>query len=146
MTPPSIRRFAQLWFASTALWAVGTRLAWNRTQKTLEIDPRTIPVAPYAQPVNVALVLLATILLWWLVARRASLLGKWLVMAVAAWSALRVLLTLFTLATSANPHPLSQGSFLLAAALAVASAAMLFRPDARAWFGEHDAEEVDDEG
>ena len=63
---------------------------------------------------------------------------RWTVVVVvlAVAGSARLLLTLFTLATSANPHPLSQGSFILSAALTIASAAMLFRDDARLWLGE----------
>lgn len=151
--PPSIKLFERFWFGSTVLWSVATRLAWDRVQNSVasrlgdaaRTDGQIALVAAYAQWINIALVLLATVALWYLVARRASAIGKWLVVAVAAWSGVRVLLTVFTMLTSANPHPLSQGGFLLAAALTIASAAMLFRDDARAWFGEFDTDADDEE-
>lgn len=139
--PPSISRFERFWFASTLLWLVGTRLAWNRTQNALRLNPQTVTVADWAQWFVIALVVATTLGLWYLVARRASVVAKWLVVVLAVVGAGRLLLTLFTLMTSANPHPLSQGSFILSAALTIASAAMLFRDDARLWFGEEPVEE-----
>ncbi len=134
--PPSISRFERFWFASTVFWLVGTRLAWNRTQHTLELDPRTAAVAGWAPWLFVVLVAATTLILWYLVVHRASVVARWIVVALAVVGAGRLLLLLFTLATSANPHPLSQGSFALSAALTIASAVMLFRDDARLWFGE----------
>ena len=141
--PPAIVRFERYWFASTLFWLIGTRLAWDRTQQALRLNPQTIPVAGWAQWAVIGLVVVTTVLLWYLVAHRASVVAKWLVVALAVVGAGRLLLTLFTLITSANPHPLSQGSFMISAALTIASATMLFQDDARLWLGEEvgDAEE-----
>lgn len=139
--PPSIVRFERYWFASTLFWLVGTRLAWDRTQHALRINSRTIPVADWAQWAIIGLVLATTLLLWYFVARHPSMVAKWLVVALAVVGAGRLLLTLLTLATSANPHPLSGGSFIISAALTIASAAMLFQDDARLWLGEEIEEE-----
>ena len=141
--PPSIARFERYWFASTLFWLVGTRLAWDRTQNALRLNPQTIPVAGWAQWVLIALVLVTTLLLWYLVARRGSSVARWLVVALAVIGAGRLLLTLFTLVTSANPHPFSQGCFILSAAFTIGSAAMLFRDDVRLWFGD-DPGEIDE--
>jgi purine-cytosine permease-like protein len=138
--PPSIARFERYWFPSTLFWLIGTRLAWDRTQHALTVNPQTIPVAGWAQWAIIALVVATTLLLWYLVARRASSIARWLVVLLAVIGTVRILLTLFTLATSANPHPLSQGSFIISAALTIASAAMLFRDDARLWFGDGPSE------
>jgi purine-cytosine permease-like protein len=143
--PPSIARFERYWFASTLFWLIGTRLAWDRTHHALTVNPQTIPVAGWAQWAIIALVVVTTLLLWYLVVRHASSIARWVVVLLAVVGAARILLTLFTLATSANPHPLSQGSFIISAALTIASAAMLFRDDARLWFGD-DLGEIDEDG
>ncbi len=143
--PPSVVRFERYWFVSTLFWLIGTRLAWDRTQHALRLNPQTMLVARWAQPFIVALVVATTLVLWYLVARRASVVAKWIVVALAVVGGGRMLLTLFTLATSVNPHPLSQGSFIISAALTIGSAVMLFRDDARLWFGEElgEADEPD---
>lgn len=139
--PPSIKQFERLWWAATVLWGVGTWLAWERTSNALNANPQTARVAGLALWGNVGLVLAITLLLWWLAARRGSAIGKWLVVAAAAMSGVRVLILLFGLISGANLHPLSQGAFVLAAVLTVWSAVMLFRDDARPWFGEVDEDE-----
>lgn len=138
--PPSIIRFQRFWFGSTILWAIGTRLAWDRTRNALLANPQTAPVADLAQWGSVIAVAVVTLLLWWLVARRASRTAKWLVVALAAVAGVRIALIGGGLLLGRAFHPLSQGAFTLAGVLTIASAAILFRPDARAWFGEGAAE------
>lgn len=141
-TPPSIRRFTLFWWAATAAWLVGTILSWKRTQATLAANPQTAPAADIAQAITVAVVLVTTVLVWWLAARRASGIGKWLVAVVAGLSAVTELLRLIGLANDASWYPLSLLAFLLGSGLTVAAAAMVFRPDAAEWFGLGEPEEL----
>lgn len=151
--PRSIGRFELFWWGSTLFWALGRLFAWRRVQNGLSsrlgeaaaADPNVAAVASGAQWAAVALVLAATALLWWLVARRASVIGKWLVVAIAAAGVVQALVLAFQLIGGANFHALSYPSFLASFALTVAAAAMLFRDDARAWFGEFDGV-ADEEG
>lgn len=136
--PPSIRRFEWFWWGSTLFWAIGTRLAWDRNQAKLLANPRTRVAAEWGQWFWIVVTLLLTPLLWYLIARRASVVGKWLVTAWAGLGGTLALARVFTLLTGRTLHPWSEASFLLTAALSVAAAAMLFRDDARAWFGEFD--------
>lgn len=140
-TPPSIRRFALFWWAATAAWLLGTMLAWKRTQATLAANPQTAAAADIAQPITVAIVLGVTALLWWLVVRRASPIGKWLSVAIAACSAMTEVFRLAGVANDASWHPLSLVSLLVGSVLTVAAAIALFRPDAAAWFGISELEE-----
>lgn len=142
--PPSITLFERLWWGSTLFWAIATWLGWERTANALNARPQTAQVAGLALWGNVALVLLITLLLWWLVTRRASAIGRWLVVAAAAMSGVRMLIVVFGLLFGRTFHPLSQGSFLLAAALTIGAAVVLFRDDARLWFGER-VEESEEE-
>jgi hypothetical protein len=134
--PPSIARFTLFWFASTALWGVGTLLGWERTRNALLRNPQTVAAADVAQWVGVGVVAVVSLLLWWLVAHRASRVGKWLVAAAGAFAGFRILLIVGGLLLGGAFHPLSQGAFTLASLLTIASAVMLFRPDAAEWFGE----------
>lgn len=134
--PPSIKRFELFWWGSTLFWAAATRLAWDRNQGKLLADARTRQVAEWGQWFWIGVTLVLTALFWWLVARRASAAGKWLVTAWAGLGALLAVLRLFGLTTGRTFHPLSDTAFLLTAALSLAAAAALFRDDARAWFGE----------
>lgn len=138
--PPSIGRFEQFWWGSLVFWGIGTWLGWERTANALAADPRTAGVAALALWGNVAITAVVTALFWWLAARRASVIGKWLVVAAAAWNAVRMLILLVGLFGQRTFHPLSQTSLFLAAALTIAAAVILFREDAREWFGESDPE------
>lgn len=140
--PASITHFEQLWFASIAFWAAATLLSWNRVQNSLLGDPRTLPVADWAQPFWVGTIAVASLLPWWLVTRRASGIARWLIVMGAAIGGLRMLLTLASLVTGGRSlHALAQGSAVIAALLAIFAAAALFAPDARAWFGDDAADD-----
>ena len=134
--PPSIVRFERLWWLSTVAWLAGTVLGWARTQAQLAGNPATAPVAAWMQPATVVLVLAITAACWWLAARRGSFVGRWLVGALATWSAVRLLTTGIAWVGRHFRHPVSTACLILAAALAIAAAVQLFRPDAAAWFGE----------
>ena len=139
--PRSIRLFELFWWGSTLFWAAATRLAWNRNQGKLIADPRTRDVAQWGQWFWIVVTLALTALLWWLVARRASAVGKWLVTAWAGLTGVLALIRVFSLFAGRTLHPLSESAYLLTAVLAAAAAATLFRDDARVWFGEFDAAE-----
>lgn len=136
--PKSIRLFELFWWGSTLFWAVATRLAWNRNQGKLLADARTRGVAEWGQWFWIGVTLLLTALLWWLVARRASVAAKWLVVAWAALGGALALVRVLSLTVGRTFHPLSESAYLLTVALTVAAAVTLFRDDARAWFGEFD--------
>ncbi len=136
--PPSIRRFEMLWWSSTAAWLVGTILAWERNERTLAANPQTAPAVGIAQPLTVAVILATTALVWWLAARRASVGGKWLVVVLAALSGLQIAVRLL----GGFAHPLSASAFLLGSVLSILAAAVLFQPDAKAWFGGSGDEEA----
>ncbi len=138
--PASIHQFENLWWGATAAWLVGTTLSWTRAQRNLLADPRTAPVADYAQLLVVMVVIGVTALLWWLTARRASRGGKWVVTALAVVGGLIALGRLAGLALGRTPHVLSLGAFLLSAALTIAASAALFRPEADAWFARGEQE------
>jgi hypothetical protein len=77
---------------------------------------------------SIALGIAITLLLWYLVARRASSIAKWIV----------VLLFLFSLLTSlgvgSGGISASEAVSLVALLLQAAAVYFLFRPDAKAWF------------
>lgn len=139
MTKPlSIGRFEWFWWSATALWALGARLVWDRNRSALLADPRTRAVADWGQWFWIGVTLLFTILLWWLVARRASTIGKWLVVIWAGLDCLLALVRVVGLVNGRTLHPVGEATVLLTLVLSIAAAAMLFREDARRWFGEFD--------
>lgn len=133
--PPSIRLFEQLFLASLAAWVVAQTLTWNFRTSLL----RSYPML--AQPILVMTIGLLTITAislatWYFAARRAALPAKWAAIALGAFSLLGFVLSVPNLLSGAGPSLLANLVSMLASLLCIAAAAMLFRPDAKTWFGE----------
>lgn len=142
IAPPSIRRFTLLWWAATAFWLIAMILSWKRTQATLAANPQTAAAADIAQALVIVVVLAVTALLWWLVARRASPAGKWLTIAVAAFSAAALAVRVVGQSGGGSLPSVALTAFLLGGILTVAAAAMLFSGEAAEWFGNVVTEDV----
>ncbi len=140
--PPSIVRFEQLYLASIAIWLLTTLGFWSVNRHMIEANPQTA-ANPQMQSfaltlmvVSAAVVLGASLLFWWLAARKGSPVGKWLVVVTEAIGILFALYALYLLVSGAAPNVLNAVGNLLSTALAVAAAALLFRPDANVWFAD----------
>ena len=140
--PASIIRFEQLYLASFALWAINALANWSTARATLVNNPQIGANPGMAGMVGgmlgVGAVIVAgvSLLLWWLVARKASVVGKWLVVVTEGLGVLFALFGLLALVSGRAPSALLAISGLVATALAVAAAVMLFRPDADAWLSD----------
>lgn len=140
--PASIVAFERLYLGSLLLYIVVTAVFWTRTRETMLTMPQMranpdvagiigpIMIGSFAVTVGVAL------LFWWLVARKHSVAGKWLVVVTEAIGALFAIFALLRLVQGTADSTVGSALSLLVAGLAIAAAVMLFRPDARAWFGE----------
>ena len=139
LKPPSIRTFEGLYLGSIVLWALNTVIFWSRNQAMMASNPQFVAnpqMVAIIQPIMIATVAITAVLsllFWYLVARRASVVGKWMVVVTEAIGAIFLLLGLVRLATTGGvTAPVALG--FVATVLAVAAAAMLFRPDTNAWF------------
>lgn len=145
--PPSIRAFERLYLASLLLYIVVTAIFWSRTRETMLSMPQmqanpdvagivgAIMIGSFAVTIGVAL------LFWWLVTRARSVAGKWLVVVTEAFGALFAVFALLRLVQGTADSVVGTMVSLLVTGLAIAAAVMLFRPDARAWFGEDATEQ-----
>ena len=147
--PPSIVLFERLYLGSLLLWAINTAAFWSTTRQVMADNP-TYAANPQIQAImvplmigSVAVVALVSLLLWYLVARQASVAGKWLVVVTEALGVLAAVMTLYRLVSATTGSPVMAAIGLVVTALAVASAVMLFRPDARAWLGEENPRDVE---
>ncbi len=132
--PPSIERFERLYLASFAVALLGWAYSWQSTADRLAIDPKTAAFG-WLLPAALLLSCAITLLLWYLVARRASLAAKWVVTVLTGLAVLRFAINLITVMRGAVPAV----AMLLSVAIVVLSVAAtvhLFRDDARLWFGE----------
>ena len=138
--PPSIVRFEQLYLGSIAIWLLTTLGFWSVNRRMIEANPQYAAnpqmqsFAATLMVVSAAVVLAASVLFWWLTARKASPVGKWLVVVTEAIGVLFAVYALYLLATGGAPNALNAIGNLVSTALAVGAAVMLFRPDANAWF------------
>lgn len=139
--PSSIVRFEQFYLTSLACSLVGWLIDWPLMQARLAANAQT---APFGWMLSVMLVLSigVSLLLWFLTARRASVVAKWIVVVFAGLSAIRLLLNLPAVLNGAITVT-SLVAALATTGLNVAAATMLFREDARAWFGEDVMGEVE---
>ena len=140
--PRSIVRFERFYLGSFGLGLIGWATSWHSTAARLAADPKT---AAFGWILPAALLLSAaiTLALWYLVARRASLVAKWIVTVLTALAVLRFLFNLTVLLRGSVPVVallLSAGMLVLG----IAATVQLFRPDARTWFGE-DAEDLNND-
>lgn len=139
--PASIRRFEQWYLDGIALSLVGWAVDWSAMQARLAADPRT---ANFGWMLGAMLVLstAVSLLLWFLTARRGSVIAKWIVVVLAGLSVVRLLVDLPALSAGAM-SVLSYAVGVATTLVNIAAAAMLFRADARAWFGEDVMGEVE---
>lgn len=141
--PRSIIRFEKLYLASFVLSLVGWATTWSILSARLSADPRTAGYG-WLLPAAVVLGSAITLVLWYLAARRASVVAKWFVVVLTAVAVLRFVFNgpaIMRGLMTPGELALSIGTL----ALSVAAAACLFAEDARAWFGEdlHDIIEED---
>lgn len=129
MRPESITMFERLFLASLAVSALGFILTYQEVTDVLAADPGAQQVGlSNGFVVGMAAAGYALyLLLWYLVARRASKAAKWVLVVFVALS------VLFTLPALAGPWSMTTLFSVAVAALEVAALVFLFKPDAMAW-------------
>lgn len=134
MRPPSIVRFDRLYLAAIAIGLVGSILEWPVTTARIASQPETAALGGAASAVAAAMLAVGTLLsllLWYLAARRAVTVAKWVIVAFTAISVVGLLLSI------ANGYVLTDAAGIarmVAVVLQVVATVNLFRPDAVAWF------------
>lgn len=140
--PPSIARFEQLYWASVALGLVNTALNWKVSQARLQTNP-LLANASWFQPLIQVIGLAIAVLLWYFIVRRPSVVAKWIQVVFAAIGAFGLLSAAFLLAIGRVQLGLPVILGLIVNLLYIAAAVMLFKPDAKLWFGEGMGEDAD---
>jgi len=132
MRPKSIVRFEIFYLAALALAVVNAVTSWSRNAALIHRSGADTMVAGY-QYWTTGLGLLIPLLLWYFVARRASVIAKWIIVAMFAIGALSLGYVVIA-GRLAN----GLGGVLAAVAFVfqAVAVAMLFRADARTWLGE----------
>lgn len=138
MRPQSIIRFERLYLSAFVIGLLSTFQNWEVRQRMMEQGAGGTNLA-WLGPAASAIGVVIALSLWYFVARRASVIAKWIVVVLAAWGAVLLAILAFGLIAGRGAPTL----LLVGAAqnvLYIVAAAMLFGPDARAWFGEPSSE------
>jgi hypothetical protein len=133
--PHSILLFERLYLAAWAIGLISTIVTWQASQEMVMRNPAIAQIGPGFLYATTAVRLLLPLLLWYLVARRASVVAKWLLVGLFAIGVLGL-----GWAVAMGTIRLNTGSAVTALvfALQAAAVAMLFRADATAWFARTD--------
>ncbi|MBW8294654.1 hypothetical protein [Sphingopyxis sp.] len=134
--PPSIINFERSFWASTLTGVASFALHWPTMMEALKSDPRlssSVDGAAIGVALAIGFSLALSLLLWYLISRRASNITKWIYVVVMGFGVIAAF-------TSIN-DPMPSTGFALAISLAgtaltALSIYFLFRPDARAWFAK----------
>ena len=129
MRPPSIIMFERLFLASLALSALSFALSYDSLIEQLAREPGLVELGLGSGfVIGTAVVGYAIyLLLWFLIARKASNVAKWVLVVFLALGLISLLGAL------AGPWGLTMLIGLAVYALEIAAAVYLFRPDAAAW-------------
>lgn len=134
MRPPSIVTFERLYLGALAIGLVATAISWRANDALLAGNPASAHLAAWFLPLSTLASTVLMLALWHGIARRRSVIVKWI---LVGWTALVVLAALpGALALVQGQVPMA-GPALLALAstiLQAVAAAMLFNADARHWF------------
>lgn len=133
MQPASITMFDRLFLGGLALGLINAALSYSSTMELLEADPAVAEMG-MATPgffiASTAFGYAISLLLWFLISRKANNVAKWILTVLTVIGALMIPLSLGELDLFASIVT------VIATVLQVAAVWMLFRPDAKSWF-EH---------
>lgn len=142
MRPSSIVRFDRLYLASIVLGLIGNLVEWPVTMARLNENPETAALGSTAAILAGGMIVTGTLialLLWFLIARRASTVAKWILVVFTVFA-----IGSLALGLSGGAVIVDGGGIVRIAAvvLQVAAVAFLFRRDAAAWFEPTDIEDA----
>ena len=133
MRPPSIVMFERLFLASLALSVIGFVVSYDAAMEQLAAEPVMESLGLGAGLVIGTMVFVTAIylLLWFLIAHKASVVAKWI---LVVFTAIGVASFVTTLAIATIPWDPAALLGVVMYALEIAAVVFLFRDDAKAWF------------
>ncbi|UVO54167.1 hypothetical protein [Sphingomonas sp. SUN039] len=132
--PQSIVWFERLYLGAAAVGILNSVVNWSAMQERIAATPNSAMLPSWFVPATMGVGLLITLLLWFFVARRGSVVAKWIVTVLFVIGLIGVP-TLITGVSSGLITPLQAAFSLVTFAMNAAAVVMLFRPDAKPWFG-----------
>jgi hypothetical protein len=140
--PVAIVRYERLYWAAFILDSVVTAMTWTEREAIVTANP-ILAKATWILPTFQAIGIAVTVLLWYFTARAPSVVAKWVVVILAALSAFAAVQSLGALATGGVTPGTASVLALIANALYVTAAVLLFQPASKAWFGQDSEDDLD---
>lgn len=137
MRPASIIQFERFYLGSLALGLVGNVLNWDNAVALVQADPAAAALGTGFLFISMAVGLAISLLLWFLAARKAIGVAKWIIVVFFAIGLISVPFSLGQLSAMAIV------TSLVTMALQAAAVYMLFRPDAKKWFAGEKAVDLE---
>lgn len=128
--PNSIIQFERFYLAAIGVDVVNTVLSWSDREARALLEPQMF--GDLTLPATTAVGFGVALLLWFFIARQGSAIAKWI---LAIFVALALVWTLYAVPTGRYSLGLSGLLGVFSTVLQAYSVWLLFRPDARPWFG-----------
>lgn len=128
--PQSIIWFERSYLGAVAVGLVNTATNWSGVQEQIAATPNSELLPSWFFGATIAVGLAINLTLWYFVARRGSVVAKWIVTVFFAIGLLGVLRA----ATSESVPPTLNVFAVVALVLQAVAVFMLFRGDAKPWF------------
>ena len=138
MRPPSIVMFERLFMASLALSVVTFLVGYEATMDELARQPGLSQIG-FGSEILIGTMVVTTavyLLLWFLIARKASNVAKWFLVAFTAIGVATLLYSFAAVGLNTDVNAMLGIAYYV---LAVAAVVFLFKPDASAWLKEERA-------
>jgi hypothetical protein len=137
MHPKSIQRFDMLYLGSLAVATVGFFVGYDDSLAQLQtaFAGSGIEIGGAALAFGFGFGMAISLLLWWLISSKGSVVAKWILVVLTALS---VLGTVFGIQTLLANFTIATVLSLLATVMAIVAIYFLFQPDTKPWFGESD--------
>ena len=141
MRPQSIVNFERVVILNVLLGIVGSWLNWDkmmavqRAQLTAQGQTKAIAMLPTLTLTIAVVFIFVWLLLVWLIARKGSVVAKWIYVVVAALTLLGAVVAIAR-GTVAAYGTLPMVFAIVGHLLTIVALWLLFRPDSKAWFSE----------
>lgn len=130
MQPVSIKRFSQLFIGSMVLGLVNSALSFDKSKALIAQDPATAAMGDSFLIITMAAGIAIPLLLWYLIAYRASNVAKWILLILTV---IGLLMMPSTLASAGTMGTLWMVLAIITTLGQVVALAFLFKQDARDW-------------
>ena len=127
--PISIVNFERCYLGAFVIGVLNTAFSWSDTRERMAAQEQVL--GTWFMPLTLLIGFAITLLIWYFIARRASVVAKWIatVFLVLGWIGL-----LISFATGNFPHGIPAVLSIVATILQTVAIYLLFKPDAEAWF------------